>query len=67
MIPGHYQFILVPIDPKLREQCHGEINHLFGLQDNDRFALETSTPVTLPTGIPFDLMGRRFAPACPVG
>ena len=51
---------MVPIDPKLREQCHGEIDHLCGLRDNDGLALEASEPMPLPTVIAFDDMGRGF-------
>lgn len=42
------------------EECHGKIDHLFGLRDNDGLALEASEPMPLPTVIAFDVVGCRF-------
>ena len=52
---------MVSIDPKLREECHGKIDHLLGLRDNDGLALEASEPMPLPTVMAFDVVGFRFA------
>ena len=51
----------MPIDPKLCEQRHSEINHLFGFRNDDRLALKASEPMALPTMIAFNGMRRRFA------
>ena len=49
------------MDPALGHQGHRELDHLWGLRDHDRLALEATTPGPLPTMMPLDVVGGRFA------
>ena len=51
---------MVPIDPELGEEGHGEIDHLFGCGDNDRLTFEASEPVALAAMMAFDVLCCRF-------
>jgi hypothetical protein len=51
----------LPLIQNLEKQGHGEIDHLFGLGDDDRLALEAPEPMTLAAMMALNGIGRRFA------
>ena len=51
----------IPIDPKARKQSHGQLDHFFSFEDDDRLLFEAPKPVPLPTMMPLNAICSRFA------
>jgi hypothetical protein len=43
------------------KQCHGEINYLLRLEDDDGLAFEPAKPMSLLTMVPFNAVRLDFA------